>query len=148
MPATYGSLLCHVVFSTHCRLPQIATQWRPRLHGLLGHILLDQDSRALEIGGVVDHVHILLALRPAHCLSELMRGLKRDSSRWVHETIGLRSFAWQEGYSYFGVSSAGVEDLRRYIREQEEHHRKRTFQEELIALFDANGVEYEEKYLW
>ena len=77
-----------------------------------------------------------------------MRSLKRDSSRWVHETIGLHSFAWQEGYSYFGVSSAGVDDLRRYIREQEEHHRKRTFQEELIALFDANGVEYEEKYLW
>jgi hypothetical protein len=77
-----------------------------------------------------------------------MRSLKRDSSRWVHDTIGLRSFAWQEGYSYFGVSPAGVDDLRRYIREQEEHHRKRTFQEELIALLHANGVEYDEKYLW
>jgi len=148
MPSTYGSLLCHVVFSTRNRLPQVAPEWRARLHGLLGHVALDHDARPLEVGGVADHVHILLALRPVHCLGELMRAIKRDSSRWVHDTIGLASFAWQEGYGYFGVSPDGLEDLRRYIREQEAHHRKRTFQQEFVALLQAYGVEYEEKYLW
>ena len=148
MSSTYGSLLCHTVFSTHQRLPQIDSNWRPRLHGLLGRLLLDRGAQPIEIGGVADHVHILLALRPTHCLGDLMRALKRDSSRWVHDTIGQHTFAWQTGYSYFGVCPDGVEDLRRYIRDQEAHHRKRSFQEELIALLTAYGVDYDEQFLW
>lgn len=148
MPSTYGSLLCHTVFSTRNRLPQISSEWRTRLHALLGRVTLDHDARPIEIGGIADHVHILLALRPTHCLGDLMRAIKRDSSRWVHDTLGIHSFAWQDGYGYFGVSPSGMEDVRRYIRDQEEHHRKRTFQEEFVALLKACGIEYDEKYLW
>ncbi len=100
----------------------------------------------LKINGVADHVHALIGLKPAHCLSDLVRELKKASSVWAashHE----RQFEWQEGYSIFRVSVSKVASVRQYIAEQEEHHRRRTFEEELRELLEAHGVQYNPKYL-
>jgi hypothetical protein len=100
------------------------------------------------IGGVADHVHMLIGLRAADRFADVVRDVKAISSRWVHEEIGLRIFAWQEGYGGFTVSTSQIEDVREYIAQQAEHHRSRTFQDEYVALLKRSGIDYDEKYLW
>jgi hypothetical protein len=99
-----------------------------------------------EIGGVADHVHLLVGLKATHCLADVMRELKKASSVWVHDEIGAGNFSWQEGYSAFTVSPAR-EQVRRYIKRQEEHHRTKSFREELIELLEKSGIEYDPRYL-
>ncbi|HYY15329.1 MAG TPA: transposase, partial [Gammaproteobacteria bacterium] len=100
------------------------------------------------VGGTADHVHMLVGLRATHCLADVLREIKRPSSQWVHETLGVAEFAWQEGYGAFTVSASGIAAVKRYILRQEEHHRKKTFQEEYVAFLRRSGVEYDERYLW
>ena len=126
----------------------MATAWRPRLHAYLGGAAKILEVVPEAIGGVADHVHLLLGLKATHCLSDVMRDLKRVSSAWVHETIGERDFQWQDGYGTFTVSVSMVGTVRHYIAKQEEHHRKKTFQDEYVELLKHHGVEYDEKYLW
>lgn len=99
-------------------------------------------------GWVADHVHLLIGLRATARLADVVRDLKAVSSRWVHDEIRERAFAWQEGYGAFTVSASQREAVREYIARQEEHHRKRTFQEEYVELLQRSGVEYDERYLW
>ena len=99
------------------------------------------------MGGVADRVHLLVGLKPTHCLSDFMRELKKASSVWVSETISLPAFRWQEGYGAFTVSASARSDVQAYIAHQEEHHRRRTFREEYIMLLQKSGVEYDERYL-
>ncbi len=98
------------------------------------------------VGGVDDHVHILASLRPVHCIADLMRDMKKDSSNWVKNNFD-RHFAWQEGYAAFTVSPCATNSVRDYIANQETHHRKYSFVEELKELLEKAGVAYEEKYL-
>lgn len=100
------------------------------------------------IGGVADHVHLLIGLRATACLADVVRDVKAVSSRWVHESKGVSAFAWQEGYGAFTVSPSQREAVREYIAKQDEHHRKRSFQEEYIEFLERSGVEYDEAYLW
>jgi len=99
------------------------------------------------IGGTPDHVHLLVSLKSTHCLAEFMRELKKASSQWMHDTIKPRSFAWQEGYCAITVSPSGRNAVREYIANQEEHHRTKTFQEELVTFLEKAGVAYDERYL-
>jgi len=130
MPSTHLSLNYHIVFSTKNREPILAASWRAELHAYLGGILRDLGGVAQEVGGVADHVHFLAALKATHCLADVLRDTKTGSSRWIHETMRIRSFAWQEGYGAVTVSPSDVHRVRRYIASQTEHHRKKTFQEE------------------
>jgi REP element-mobilizing transposase RayT len=98
------------------------------------------------IGGVADHVHLLVGLKATHCLADVMRELKKASSVWVHEEIGLRAFAWQEGYAAFTVSATARAAVRRYISNQEEHHRTKSSREELLELLERAGIEYDARY--
>ncbi len=100
------------------------------------------------IGGTADHVHMLVGLRATHCLADVLREIKRPSSQWVHETLGVAEFSWQDGYGAFTVSASGIGVVKRYILRQEEHHRKKTFQEEYVEILQRSGVEYDERYLW
>jgi len=100
------------------------------------------------VGGVVDHIHLLIGLRGTHRLADVIRDIKRTSSAWVHETIVDTQFEWQDGYGAFSVSASLLQKVKQYIANQEEHHRKRTFQEEYLELLKASGVEYDERYLW
>ena len=145
MPSTYLSLHYHVVFSTKNREPLLDGEWRHEFHDYLGGVIRGLGGKPLSIGGVADHVHLLFDLKATHCLSDFMRELKKASSSWCRERCGM--FAWQEGYSAFTVSAPALDGVRKYIANQEEHHRVKSFREELIEFLEKAGVEYDPKYL-
>jgi putative transposase len=145
--STYTSIHFHVVFSTKERRPQIADPWRSRLHEYLGGTINAMGGQIRQVGGVADHVHLLMGLKATHCLADVMRELKRQSSIWAHEQIGCKAFQWQEGYAAFTVSADNQDAVIRYIANQEEHHRKRSFREELVAMLQRAGIAYDDKYL-
>ncbi|MDB4614680.1 IS200/IS605 family transposase [bacterium] len=147
MSSTYISLHLHIVFSTKDRQPIIGKDWIARLHEYLDGAADGLDGFSQGVGGTKDHVHLLVGLRSTHRLSEFMRELKKSSSQWVHEQIGLEKFAWQEGYGAFSVSPNARGGMKRYIANQEEHHRRKTLREELIEMLDKAGVEYDPQYL-
>ena len=146
MGSTFLSLHYHIVFSTKERRPLIGVDWRPRVHEYLGGTVRGLDGIPEVIGGVEDHVHLLVGLRATHCLAEFIRELKKASSVWAAENFEPM-FAWQEGYSAFTLSWTHIEPVRKYIGGQEEHHRKLPFLKELRQLLNKNGVKYEPKYL-
>ena len=148
MPSTHLSLHYHLIFSTKDRLAVMHKDWRARLHTYLGGIIKDMGGVPETVGGVEDHVHLLVGLRATHRLADVLRDLKSSSSQWVHEEMQKPLFAWQEGYGAFTVSASQIEAVKRYIAQQEEHHRKRTFQEEYLEFLRQSGVAYDEKYLW
>jgi REP element-mobilizing transposase RayT len=147
MASTYLSLHYHVVFGTKERLPMIDVAWQPRLHEYLGGTLRQLGGVPEAVGGVADHVHVLAGLRATHSLSEVVREMKKSSSAWVHQTVGGTRFAWQDGYAAFTVSATSREAVRAYIANQEEHHRRRSFREEVIEMLEKTGVVYDPKYL-
>ena len=146
MGSTFYSLHYHVVFSTKERRPFIRSDWRTRLHKYIGGTVRGLGGVAETVGGVEDHVHLLTSLKTTDAPADYVREIKKASSVWVqgnHE----RSFSWQEGYSIFTVSWTHVAILRRYIANQEGHHRKTSFVDELKRLLEKNGVRYDPKYL-
>ena len=146
MGSTYYSLHYHWVCSTKERRPFVRPDWRPHLHEYLGGTIRGLAGVPLKIGGVADHVHALIGLKPTHCVSGFVRELKKASSVWAtahHEC----HFGWQEGYSVFTVSASVMEKVRQYIAEQEDHHHQRTFEQELRELLEKHGVQYDPKYL-
>ena len=148
MPGTFTRLLYHILFSTKRRANLIPTDLQPRLYDYLGGIVRAERGTAHEIGGVADHVHLLIQWRTDETLATLMRRLKANSSRWLHaEFPTMGAFAWQEGYTAFTVSPSQSEAVQQYIRNQPSHHQHRDFVEELRALLDAHGIEYDERYL-
>lgn len=149
MPHTFANLVAHVVFSTKDRRTFLKSDLRGRLFPYLGGIVRESGGTALLINGPEDHVHILLSLPPTVALSDVMRVAKANSSKWVHETWGdLGEFGWQAGFGAFSVSQSNVDAVKRYILEQEEHHRKMTFQEEFVALLTKHNISYDPRYIW
>jgi putative transposase len=147
MSHTSGNVLLHMIFSTQGRHPLIKADFRADLFAYLGGIVREMDGTALIINGTADHVHMLIRIRPAHSPAEIARVAKTNSSRWVHEQWDAR-FAWQTGYGVFSVSESHVGAVTKYIAEQEEHHRKLSFQEEYVAFLKKNKVAYDERYIW
>ena len=148
MPSTHVSLHYHLVFSTKDRLPLITDDVRARVHAYLGGVARGLNAVGLEVGGTADHVHLLLGLKPTHCLADVLRTLKGDSSRWIHDNLSLPNFAWQEGYGAFTVSASNVGGVRAYVRDQERHHQKRSFQDEYREFLSKHEIEFDERYLW
>lgn len=148
MPSTHLSLHVHVVFSTKERRSFIADDWRQDLHAYLGGCVKTINGIPLAIGGVADHVHLLLGMRATHCLADVVRDIKKSSSRWIHESIGQRIFEWQEGYGAFTVSASNVAAVKSYIQKQEEHHRRSRFEDEYRELLEKHEIEFDERYLW
>ncbi len=146
MGSTFLSLHYHIVFSTKDRRPLIAESWRGDLHAYLGGTVRGLDGVPLAVGGIADHVHLLVGLRATHALSDFMRELKKASSLWAAERC-RDPFAWQEGYAAFTVSWTHVGRVTQYIVTQEDHHREHDFVEELKHLLERNGVDYDPKYL-
>jgi REP element-mobilizing transposase RayT len=137
-----------VVFSTKDRYPAITNDWRDALHAYLGRIVKSLGGLPLAIGGIEDHAHILIGLRTTHRLDYVMRDVKSGSSEWVHGTVGKRTFGWQPGYFGITVSPSHVERVKRYIFNQAEHHRHKSFKDEYIEMLKLAGVEYDERYVW
>ena len=141
---SFNSCLMHGVFSTKERRPWLTAAIRERLWPYLGGIARENDMKALAIGGVADHVHLLLSLPATLSVSKAMQLLKGNSSKWLRETFPeLRQdgFAWQEGFGGFSIGVSGVDDTVRYITTQEEHHRTKSFREELEVFLKKHGFD-------
>ncbi len=141
--------MVHLVYSTKHRNPWIPAEVRKHLYSYQSGIFQNLESPALIIGGVDDHVHALFSLSKNHALSKIVEEVKKASSKWM-KTEGTRNqeFYWQGGYAAFSVSQSNVEQVKEYIANQEEHHRKMTFQDELRLLFKRHEIEFDERYVW
>lgn len=149
MAGTYTNLLYHLVFSTKSRLPLISRELETDLNAYIGGIVRGEGGVLLEIGGMPDHVHLLAKFKPAVSVSDMLKHIKGNSSKWVNEErMQSRKFGWQDGYAAFTVSESQVGAVRNYIREQEQHHCGQSYQDEFRALLNRHGIECDEKYLW
>jgi REP element-mobilizing transposase RayT len=146
---SYISAYFHCVFSTKERRPLIPPSLQQRLWPYLGGIAREHGITAIEIGGVHDHVHLLLSFPSTLAIAKGLQLIKGGSSKWVHDNFPEhRLFAWQVKYGAFAVSVSLLDKTIRYIRNQEAHHRKMSFQEEFLALLKKHRIRYDEKYLW
>jgi putative transposase len=136
----------HLIFSTKDRHNTIAKEWQPRLWAYLGGICENHEMIALAVGGTENHVHILLHLPAKLALAKAVVLLKANSSKWMGEQG--KEFSWQEGYGAFSVSSSNLDQVIRYIRSQETHHRKTSFEDEFRALLRKHGVGYDPIYVF
>jgi len=149
MANTYSSLHYHIIFSTKNRVNWIKSEFEPRIWPYLGGISRKHKMTALQVGGCEDHIHALIQAPPVYSPSQIAQYLKGDSSKWIHEEFStMRDFGWQDGYGAFTVSKRDLPDVIRYIKNQHEHHRRKTFQEEYLEFLKEYGIEYDERYLW
>jgi putative transposase len=149
MAGKHISLLVHFTWSTARREPWISDDWREPLFAQIGGIMKNKKARLLGAGGMYDHIHLYASLPSTLSLADFVNAVKANSSRWVHQTYkNARAFAWQEGYGAFSVSKSDEKSVISYVRNQEKHHQKRTFQEEFVTLLDRHEIEYDVRYLW
>ena len=146
MGSTFSSLRAHIVFSTKDRRPFIHDNWRADLHAYLGGTVRGLNAVPEAIGGVADHVHLLVSYRPVTAIADLVRELKKASSVWSAETHE-KLFGWQDGYAVFSVSASQKKRVVAYIANQEQHHHKQTFREELEVLLRRHEIEFKPEYL-
>jgi putative transposase len=145
---SFNSCLIHCVWSTKNRAPFLDSDLRKRLWPYLGGIARDNKMKTLAVGGMADHVHLLISLPASLSVAKALQLLKGNSSKWIHESFpGLAGFAWQEGYGAFSIGVSGVDATVNYIRNQKEHHRQRTFREELVAMLHKHGLDFDERML-
>ena len=148
MAHTFSNILIHALFSTKQRRPYLDVDLRTELFPYMGGIITKLNGKSLLINGPSDHVHLLLVQPAALGLAEIMEKVKANSSRWVKQRWPQRKgFAWQTGYTAFSVSQSQVEAVKTYIRDQELHHQKRSFQEELMALLKKHRIAYDPRFV-
>lgn len=145
---SFTLLTYHVVFATKYRRRSINREIQERLYEYMGGTLRGKKGHLIEIGGVEDHVHLLAGLSSVLAVSDVIRDVKASSSKWMREEGGVDHFEWQKGYGAFTVSYDRVESIRKYIRNQIEHHRTKTFQEEYIDFLQRHGIEFRTEYLF
>ncbi len=145
---SYTNLNYHIVFSTKERRPFLSDELRRRTGDYIGGIIRELRGDLVAAGGATDHLHLAAVLHPQVSISDVVRTIKANSSKWIHETLpDLAEFGWQDGYAAFSVSRSVLPQVVRYIEGQKEHHAKMSFTEELIALLKRHGVDYDERYL-
>jgi REP element-mobilizing transposase RayT len=143
MAHTYASNFIHCIFSTKDRKPLINADRKTELYAYLGGIARSEGFTLVAAGGTANHVHLLFILPAQHPLSRAVQKLKGSSSRWIG-----RDFCWQEGYGAFSVSPSQVPVVKKYIQNQERHHRKQNFEQEFITLLQNCGIAYDERYVF
>ena len=146
---SHWRLFYHFVWTTKKREPLLPPAIELRVHGFLRAEAAKMQAPMCYVGGTIDHIHILLLMSKNFALCKLIEMVKKESSKWIKsQTPVLRNFYWQSGYAAFSVSESAAESVSTYIENQEAHHRKRTFQDELRELLERHKVEYDERYLW
>jgi REP element-mobilizing transposase RayT len=149
MSHSYTNLLYHLVFSTKGRHAAIKENARERLFPYLAGAVQSERGDAIIVGGTVDHVHILARLHQGKAIADVLRDIKANSSGWMHDTFAdQESFAWQQGYGAFSVSESQLDRVRKYIENQEAHHRRKTFEDEFIALLKAHRVPFDPRFVF
>lgn len=149
MANTYTQLHIQTVFSVQNRDCIIQRNWKDELYKYIAGIIRNNHHKLLSINGMPDHIHILFGLRPAQSISDLLQDIKGSSSKWINERGFVRGrFSWQEGYGAFSYSKSQLQQVIRYIENQQEHHRKKTFLEEYRELLHDFEIEYDERYIF
>jgi len=148
MAHTFANLLTPVIFSTKDRQPLLTPHLRTDWLAYLGGIVRNIHGKLMDSNARPDHVHCLLSLPPALAVAEALRLIKSNSSLGVHQTWHRAAFAWQVGYGAFSVSQSNVPAVVKYIRDQEQHHRTISLQEEFLAFLKAHRIPYDERYIW
>jgi REP element-mobilizing transposase RayT len=146
MSLTFSKNHQHIIFSTKERQKIIVKQVQTELWAYIAGTCKKLEMNALAIGGTDDHVHVLLDLPPRISVAQAMLAIKSNSSRWMKERVN--GFSWQEGYGAFSVSASNVAAVEKYVFNQEQHHRKKTFQEEYLAFLKRHGVEFDPRYVF
>ncbi len=149
MANSYSQIYLHVVYAVKYRATLLQKEWRQQVFGYIGQIINNMGHKTYIINGVEDHIHILFSMKPTHSVSDTMREIKSNSSKWLNESGLVKSrFSWQKGYGAFSVSKSGVNRVYAYIQNQEAHHAKQTFRSEYIELLQKYEVEFDEKYIF
>ena len=150
MSQSLSQMYTHIIFSTKYRKPHLTdNDVAAHIHAYIAGICKNLESPAIIIGGAIDHIHILCHLSQNISARDLLREIKRQSSKWVKKTYpALMAFYWQAGYGSFSISPSHLEPLKRYIQNQVEHHRKETFQEGFIRFLKKYNIQYDERYVW
>ena len=151
MPQSVARVAIHIVFSTKDRRPWLQDRTIcSELYAYMSAVMKNQvDSPSIQINGVEDHVHVLCLLSRKFAMMDVVREAKTETSKWLKRRAeSLSNFAWQGGYGAFSVSESNVEDVRRYILDQEEHHKRKTFQDEFRALCRRHQIDLDERYAW
>ena len=150
MPQSLAQVWLHTVFSTKNRKPFLENlAFREQMFRMLGHHVKETGCIVLTIGGHVDHVHLLTSLSRTLKICKFVEVIKSETSKWAKDAEGGdREFTWQTGYGVFSVSTSNLEDVKRYIKNQEQHHSKRSYQDEFRLLCEKHGIEIDERYVW
>lgn len=149
MPGTYSQIYIQYVFAVKGRENLLQKPWREEVFKYMAGIIKAKDQKPIIINGVTDHVHVFVGLRPAMKISDLVRDIKNNSSKFINEQKFINGkFAWQEGYGAFSYAHSQIETVYQYIANQEEHHRKKTFKEEYLGFLQKFEIEHNEKYLF
>lgn len=149
MSNTYTQIHIHFVFAVKYRLGLINVEWKEELYKYITEITQSNKHKLLAINGMPDHIHILIGMRPTQSISDLMKEVKQSSSLWINENkLTNTKFAWQEGYGAFSYSKSQIDNVIKYINNQEEHHKKKTFIEEYLEMLTKFEIEYDENYIF
>ncbi|MDX1592208.1 MAG: IS200/IS605 family transposase [Balneolaceae bacterium] len=149
MANTYTQIHIQAVFAVQNRQSLISDEFKDDLYKYITSIIQNNDHKLLQINGMPDHVHILFGMRPVQALSDLMKQIKQDSSKWINQNnLANGRFSWQEGYGAFSYSRSQLPRIIKYIQNQQEHHRVRSFRDEYISLLKTHDVNYDERYIF
>ncbi|TAN10854.1 MAG: IS200/IS605 family transposase [Chitinophagaceae bacterium] len=149
MADSYTQLHIQFVFAVKYRKAMIHSVWKDRLHQYITGIFQHNGHKMLQINSMPDHIHILVGLRPHQAISALIQNVKTESSKWIkRQDFGCPFFTWQEGYGAFSYSKSHVPRVIRYIQNQEEHHKKKTFLQEYVQFLKAFEIAYKDEYIF
>lgn len=149
MAGTFSQIYIHVVFSVKGRENLLQKPWRDDVFKYMAGIVTAKNQKLLIVNGLADHVHLFISMRPSACLSDLVRDIKNNSSKFINDQKWVRGkFAWQEGYGAFSYAHSQIDAVYQYILNQEKHHQKKTFREEYLAFLQKFEIDYEDAYLF
>jgi REP element-mobilizing transposase RayT len=149
MPDVYSQIYVQIVFAVKGRESLIHAAWEEALYKYITGIVQNKDKKMLAINGMPDHIHILLGMKPTCCLSDLVREIKKSSNEFIRNSKFIPfPFHWQEGYGAFSYSHSSLDQVIAYIRNQKEHHRRKTFKEEYLEFLEKYKIDFEQKYLF
>ncbi len=149
MANTYTQIHIHAVFAVQHRQCLIQQEWKEELYKYITGIIQNHDHKVLQINGMPDHIHILFGMRPAQSLSELIQKVKQDSTKWIKSKGYVKGkFTWQGGFGAFSYSKSDLPNVINYIKNQEEHHRSKNFQEEYLQLLKDFDIDFDDRYLF
>jgi REP element-mobilizing transposase RayT len=149
MPGTYSQIYLQIIFAVKDRESLIQSHWEERLYKYITGIVQNKDQKMLVINGMPDHIHFLIGMRPSCCPSDLVREVKKSSHQFIKDNKFTKfNFNWQDGYGIFSYSHSHLDDVIKYIMNQKEHHKKRTFREEYVNFLNKFNIEFNDKYLF